>query len=100
MDISHIGKMQPVWYSLTMKKAYSKQYILVIVIVPFLGTRLAIALLWQRAVYWSDLPLLGAMYPLTAFGSTAGSHRMLTHRSFQATPVVTGILLALASMRV
>jgi len=100
MDISHIGKMQPVWYSLTMKKAYSKQYILVIVIVPFLGTLLAIALLWQRAVYWSDLALLGAMYALTAFGLTAGFHRMLTHRSFQAHPVVKGILLVLGSMAV
>ena len=83
-----------------MKKAYSKPYILVIVIVPFLGTILAIVLLWQRAVHWSDLALLATLYTLTAFGMTAGFHRMLTHRSFQAHPVVKVILLVLGSMAV
>ena len=33
----------------------AKPFILVIVIVPFLGTVLAIVLLWQQAVHWSDL---------------------------------------------
>jgi len=37
--------------------ANAKPFILVIVIVPFLGTVLAIGLLWQRAVHWSDLAL-------------------------------------------
>jgi stearoyl-CoA desaturase (delta-9 desaturase) len=80
--------------------ANSKPYVFVIVIVPFLGTVLAIALLWQRAIHWRDLELLAAMYTLTAFGLTAGFHRMLTHRSFRAHPVVKVILLVLGSMAV
>ncbi len=80
--------------------ANSKPFALVIVIVPLLGTVLAIGLLWQRAIHWSDLALLATMYALTAFGVTIGYHRMLTHRSFRAHPVVKVILLVLGSMGV
>lgn len=80
--------------------ANSKPFVLVIVIVPFLGTVLAMGLLWQQAIHWSDLALLAAMYTITAFGLTVGFHRMLTHRSFQAHPVVKVILLILGSMGV
>lgn len=75
-----------------------KAVVLVVVIVPFLGTLLAIAMLWQRAVHWSDLALLATMYSLVALGVTVGFHRMLTHRSFRPHPVVKLILLILGSM--
>lgn len=78
----------------------AKPFILVIVIVPFLGTILAIGLLWQRAVHWTDLALLLTMYMFTGFGQTIGYHRMLTHRSFRPHPVVKLILLVLGSMAV
>jgi stearoyl-CoA desaturase (delta-9 desaturase) len=78
----------------------SKPYVFVIVVVPFLGTILAIWLLWQRAVHWSDLVLLATMYTLTGFGQTIGYHRMLTHRSFRPHPVVKVILLVLGAMSV
>ena len=73
----------------------SKPFVLVIVVVPFLGTVLAICSLWQRAVHWPDLVLLGTLYTLTGVGVGIGFHRMLTHRSFQAHPVVRGIVLIL-----
>ncbi len=75
-----------------------KAVVLVVVIVPLLGTLLAIAILWQRAVHWSDLALLATMYSLVALGVTVGFHRMLTHRSFQPHPAVKLILLILGSM--
>ena len=78
--------------------ANSKPFVLVIVIVPFLGTVLAICSLWQQAIHWSDLVLLVTMYTFTAFGVTVGFHRMLTHRSFQARPPVRFVLLALGCM--
>src|SRR2546421_2846697 len=78
----------------------AKPFVLVIVTVPFLGTVLAIALLWQQAIQWSDLALLATLYTLTAFGLTIGYHRMLTHRSFQPHPAVKAILLVLGSMAV
>jgi stearoyl-CoA desaturase (Delta-9 desaturase) len=77
-----------------------KGFILIIVIVPFLGTILAICTLWQRAVHWSDLIVLGTMYAVSALGVGVGYHRMLTHRSFQAHPVVKAALLILGSMAV
>jgi stearoyl-CoA desaturase (delta-9 desaturase) len=56
--------------------------------------------LWQWAVSWSDLALLFATYLPISLGVTAGFHRMLTHRSFHAHPVVRLILLILGSMAV
>ena len=72
--------------------------ILLVVIMPLLATGVAVWLLWQRAVQWSDLALLAIMYTLVAIGVTVGYHRMLTHRSFTPYPVVKFILLVLGSM--
>lgn len=76
----------------------NRYIVLVVVIVPFLATLLAIWLLWHRAVSWSDLILLGALYALVDLGVGVGFHRMLTHRSFQPHPVVKFLLLVLGSM--
>jgi stearoyl-CoA desaturase (delta-9 desaturase) len=72
--------------------------VLLIVVVPLLATGLAVRLLWQRAVHWSDLALLAIMYTLVAIGVTVGYHRMLTHRSFTPHPAVKFALLVLGSM--
>lgn len=72
--------------------------VLTIVVTPLFGVVLAIRMLWQRAVTWSDLILLLVIYSLVAFGVTVGYHRMLTHRSFKPHPVVKFILLVLGSM--
>jgi stearoyl-CoA desaturase (delta-9 desaturase) len=80
--------------------ANTKPFVLVIVIVPFLGTVLAIGLLWQHVVHWSDLALLAIMYTLAAFGIGIGYHRMLTHRSFRPHPVVKFVLLVLGTMAI
>jgi stearoyl-CoA desaturase (delta-9 desaturase) len=58
------------------------------VVVPFLGTLVAIVLLWNRAVDAIDLAILAVMYLLTACGVTIGFHRLLTHRAFQTFPWV------------
>jgi stearoyl-CoA desaturase (Delta-9 desaturase) len=75
-----------------------KTTILLVVLIPLLATGLALRLLWQRAVHAPDLILLAVMYSLVAFGVTVGYHRMLTHRSFRAQPVVKLLLLILGSM--
>ena len=72
--------------------------VLLIVVVPLLATGLAVRLLWQRAVQWTDLALLATMYILVAIGVTVGYHRMLTHRSFTPHPAVKFVLLVLGSM--
>src|SRR5229473_3820496 len=82
--------------SLTIRKIV----MLVVVVLPFLATLLAIELLWQRAVNWTDLALLVAFNLLAGLGVTVGYHRMRTHRSFQPHPVVKFIFLAFGSMAV
>jgi stearoyl-CoA desaturase (delta-9 desaturase) len=77
-----------------------KAIIIMAVTLPLIGTVLAIYLLWQRAVHLTDIILLVGLYAATGLGVTAGYHRMLTHRSFQAHPAVKAILLILGSMAV
>ena len=72
--------------------------ILTVVVAPLIGVILAVRLLWQSAVSWSDIALMLVMYSLIALGITVGFHRMLTHRSFTPHPVVKFILLVLGSM--
>ncbi|MGE5408362.1 MAG: acyl-CoA desaturase, partial [Syntrophothermus sp.] len=52
------------------------------VVVPFLATIVAIALLWNRLVSPADLIIGAVLYLLTAVGITVGFHRLLTHRAF------------------
>jgi stearoyl-CoA desaturase (delta-9 desaturase) len=77
-----------------------KVVVLIVVVVPFLATALAVRLLWAHAAQWSDLILLAVMYSLVALGVTVGFHRMLTHRSFRPHPVVKFILLVFGSMSI
>ncbi len=73
---------------------------LIAVVVPFLATLFAVWQLWKWVVDWPDLILLVAMYVPISLGVTAGFHRMLTHRSFQAHPAVRAIILICGSMAV
>ena len=82
----------------TLARHIYQTIVLLAVIVPLLATGLAVRLLWQRAVHWSDLALLATMYTLVAIGVTVGYHRMLTHRSFTPHPAVKFLLLVLGSM--
>jgi stearoyl-CoA desaturase (delta-9 desaturase) len=75
-----------------------KSIVLLAVVGPLAATIYAIATLWQKAINATDLILLLVMYSLVALGVTVGFHRMLTHRSFAAHPVVKFIFLVLGSM--
>ncbi|GHO67491.1 stearoyl-CoA 9-desaturase [Ktedonobacter sp. SOSP1-85] len=75
-----------------------KSIVLLAVVGPLVATVYAIATLWQKAINATDLTLLLVMYSLVALGVTVGFHRMLTHRSFAAHPVVKFIFLVLGSM--
>jgi stearoyl-CoA desaturase (delta-9 desaturase) len=70
------------------------------VLIPFVATAYAIWLLWERAVSLRDLVLLIGMYLPVSLGVTVGYHRMLTHRSFRAHPVVRASFLILGGMAV
>lgn len=62
---------------------------------PPAGLAAAAVLLWGRGFSWIDLGLLVGMYLVTAFGITAGFHRLFVHRSFAAPmPVKVGFAVA------
>ncbi|GHO86016.1 stearoyl-CoA 9-desaturase [Dictyobacter formicarum] len=75
-----------------------KGVLVLVVILPFLATIYAMWALWNRAVFLSDIVMLLIMYICITFGVTAGFHRMLTHRSFRAHPVIKFLLLVFGSM--
>jgi stearoyl-CoA desaturase (delta-9 desaturase) len=70
------------------------------VVIPFLATVTAIALLWNSLVGWADLTIMAVTYLLTAVGITVGFHRLLTHRSFQTAKPVERLFAVLGSMAV
>jgi stearoyl-CoA desaturase (delta-9 desaturase) len=70
------------------------------VLLPFAGFVLAIVLLWQTLVDWSDLAVLLIMYVISGYGVTLGFHRLLTHRSFQTFKPVEYALAILGSLAV
>jgi stearoyl-CoA desaturase (delta-9 desaturase) len=70
------------------------------VILPFVATLAAIALLWNRLVSARDLEIAAVMYLLTAIGITVGFHRLLTHHSFQTSKPTEYTFAVLGSMAV
>ncbi|WP_033443633.1 acyl-CoA desaturase [Saccharothrix sp. NRRL B-16314] len=58
-------------------------FILAAAIIPFIGVAVAIVLLWNKLVGWSDMVALVIMYSIAILGISAGYHRLLAHRSFQ-----------------
>jgi stearoyl-CoA desaturase (delta-9 desaturase) len=70
------------------------------IITPFLGLVAGIILFWGWGFSWVDLALMTGMAVLTGLGITVGFHRLFTHRSFEANPVVRYTLAILGSMAV
>ena len=68
------------------------------VVLPLLGVAAAIYLLWGGLVDALDLAILAFMYVITSFGVYVGYHRLLTHRSFEAPPVVRATFAILGCM--
>ncbi len=70
----------------------------VIVIVPFGGLAVAVWRAWGHGLSLSDVLLAAAFYLVTGLGVTVGFHRLLTHRSFTATPALRVVLAIAGSM--
>ncbi len=68
-----------------------------VTVVPFLLLSVAAWQVWNEALHWRDLAIFGAVYVVTGLGITVGFHRLLTHRSFQTSGALRGILAALGS---
>jgi len=77
-----------------------KAVTLTLVLLPLLGIAAVVALSWSVLFQWLYVALLIGLYLATGLGITVGFHRLFTHRSFTAGPVVTFVLAALGSMAV
>jgi stearoyl-CoA desaturase (Delta-9 desaturase) len=64
---------------------------------PIAGLLVAAVQTWNDWLHWHDLVVFGAVYLLTAIGITVGFHRLLTHRSFETSPLLRGAFAALGS---
>ena len=78
----------------------SRTATLLAIVVPMLGLVTAVVLLWGVGFSWVHLVLLVGGYIATGLGITVGYHRLFTHRSFEAGPVLTAVLGILGSMAV
>ena len=70
------------------------------VLLPFVGFVVAVVLLWNTLVDWTDLAVMAIMYVISITGVTLGFHRLLTHRSFQTFKPVEYTLAILGSLAV
>jgi len=68
-----------------------------VTVVPFLLLGVVAWQVWNELLHWSDLAVFAIVYVLTGFGITVGFHRHLTHRSFDTSPAMRGILAGLGS---
>jgi stearoyl-CoA desaturase (delta-9 desaturase) len=64
---------------------------------PVAGLAVAVWQAWDGLLRPSDLVVFAIVYVLTGLGVTVGFHRLLTHRSFKAGPLVRGTLAVLGS---
>lgn len=75
-----------------------KGTLVAVVVLPFLATIYALWLCWNKFVFLPDIVMLLGFYICVTFGVAVGFHRMLTHRSFNAHPVIKFLLLVFGSM--
>jgi len=67
---------------------------------PLLGLVLAVSLLWNRMVGFTEIAILAVGYLATGLGVTVGFHRLFTHRSFQTSRAVRYTFAILGQMAV
>ncbi len=80
------------------KSPLEKFVVLLIVLLPFLGTIYAMVMLWQQYVDWLDVTLMLVLYVISGLGITIGFHRMLTHKSFETSRPLKALFLIMGCM--
>jgi stearoyl-CoA desaturase (delta-9 desaturase) len=81
----HLGKLQ-------------RRHFIIFDVVPFLGTLVALALLFYQPIGATEVTLFFGMWLVTGLGLTVGYHRFFTHRAFSTNVVVSCILIVMGSM--
>ncbi|MGI8427335.1 MAG: acyl-CoA desaturase [Actinomycetota bacterium] len=71
---------------------------LAVTVIPFIGTLIAVPLLWGHGIKLADVMIFLALYCISGLGVTVGFHRMFTHRSFEGHKWVRGALAIAGSL--
>jgi stearoyl-CoA desaturase (Delta-9 desaturase) len=66
--------------------------------VPMAGSMLAVVHVAEHGLRWSDIVVFLAFYTWCGLGLSLGFHRLFSHRSYQAHPVLAAILCAGGTM--
>jgi len=67
-------------------------------VLPFIGTLIALGLLFCRPIGAVEIGLFFWMWLLTGLGMTVGYHRLFTHRAFSTSPVMSCVPIIMGSM--
>ena len=67
-------------------------------VLPFVGTLVALGLLFYRPIGGLEIGLFFGMWLLTGLGLTVGYHRLFTHRAFSTGTAVSCLLIVMGSM--
>jgi len=68
------------------------------VVLPLLGLGLALIFLFKGLIGFPEVVAFAAMYVVTAIGISVGLHRLFTHDSFKAVPIIRYALAIAGSM--
>ena len=75
-----------------------RRHFIVFDVLPFLGTLVALALLFVRPIGITELSLFFALWLITGLGLTVGYHRLFTHGAFETSTVMSALLIVMGSM--
>ncbi|MBD2097357.1 acyl-CoA desaturase [Trichocoleus sp. FACHB-591] len=78
-------------------KLMQKRHFLMCDVLPLVGFVVAIVVLWNKSLTAIDGIVFLGMCFLTSTGITVGYHRLFTHRSFNAHPLIRNLLVILGS---
>jgi stearoyl-CoA desaturase (delta-9 desaturase) len=71
-----------------------------VTLLPVIALAIVIPLAWGSVLHLYDVVVFAICYVPTGLGITIGFHRLLTHRAFETTPAVRGILTILGCMAI
>jgi stearoyl-CoA desaturase (delta-9 desaturase) len=67
-------------------------------VLPFVGTLIALGLLFYRPIGALDISLFFGLWLVTGLGMTVGYHRLFTHQAFTTGTAVSALLIIMGSM--
>lgn len=75
-----------------------RRHFIVFDVLPFVGTLVAVGLLFYRPIGATELSLFFGFWLITGLGLTVGYHRLFTHRAFATSTAMSAILIIMGSM--